>query len=48
MLYIVYKELLDGVKERLIITNDKEIADKCRSFHDGLCAENVMIEETAC
>lgn len=45
MLYIVYRDLSDGVKERLIITNDREIADKCRDFHAVLGVENVKIEE---
>lgn len=45
MLYIVYKELSDGVKEQLMITNDREIAGKCRDFHALMGVEDVKIEE---
>lgn len=45
MLYIVYRELENGARDRLFITNIKELADGCQAHYEALGVEGVKIEE---
>lgn len=44
MLYIVYREL-EGAKDRLFMTNDRDMAEYCKAHYEVLGVEGIKIEE---
>ena len=44
MLYYVYKLNDDGSKDRLHITNNKELAEHCKAYQETILDAPVIIE----
>lgn len=45
MLYIVYKLLYGGVKDRIFMTNCKPAAEQVKAYHEVVTGETIVIEE---